>query len=139
MAYEFICENGHRSHSASKTQKDSSCPECGEPTKLIEKGRLQEDHSLSPKALFTLAENLKGRGYSETTVAHVLRFEVTELRAFMVEQRTLHHTELGKKFQELVNAGKSNLEVAEELNISEKQVRELLMTFGKLTPRDETP
>jgi hypothetical protein len=32
--YVFTCSKGHKSHSASKEQRDMSCPACGEPTKL---------------------------------------------------------------------------------------------------------
>jgi hypothetical protein len=37
MAYKFVCENNprHVSYSASKTQKDPSCPKCGGATHLV--------------------------------------------------------------------------------------------------------
>lgn len=33
--YVFTCSNNHKSYSASKEQRDSSCPTCGEPTHLV--------------------------------------------------------------------------------------------------------
>ena len=33
--YVFACSNNHTSYSASKEQKDMTCPTCGEPTVLV--------------------------------------------------------------------------------------------------------
>lgn len=34
--YVFTCSNDHKSYSASKEQKESSCPTCGGPTQLVD-------------------------------------------------------------------------------------------------------
>lgn len=94
MSYIFICENGHISHSASKDQRDPSCPQCRERTQLVEnlmeeKGRIKPDHALSPQELVAVAKKIEAKGYSETSIAHILRLEVSELRVLKVRSEQL--------------------------------------------------
>lgn len=126
--YLFIC-NGtpqHTSYSASKEQYDPSCPTCGAPTRLVEPnepGLLAEDHGLTAQQLFGLAENLKERGYSETSIANIMRLEITEYRALMAQARKRYLVQMGKKFRAMRGEGKSNLEIAEALGVSETAIR----------------
>lgn len=135
--YLFICRGTpqHFSYSASKEQYDQSCPECGEPSKLVEGGRLAENHNLSSGELFSRAQKLNEEGYSETSVAHILRLDVTELRALRVQERNRRNVEIGKTVLEMKDQGYSNAAIASDLGVHESSVRQALEGPDKITAR----
>lgn len=140
--YLHICKHDppHFSHSAAEHPNDPSCPVCGEETRVVlsstetTSGRLAEGHKLNELQLFELASDLQQRGYTESTIAFVLRLDVADLR--MLKNRTTH--DIGKaarlRAANLKDAGKSNLEIARELGISENAVR---IIFGQRLSVDD--
>jgi len=94
-------------------------------------GRISPNHSLTHKQLWELGKQIKAKGYSETDIAYILRMTTTEWRDLNVQQRRRHQYEIGKKFREMYEDGKSNTEIAEALGINESAVRRILVHLAK--------
>lgn len=138
MAYIFVCSNGHRSYSASRTQYDSSCPECGEPTTMLNEQDVREllHPHLTGEQLLEKIEELKAEGHSEADVAKELNFEVTELRALKAAATSELRQKKARQVRDLYTEGKSHAAIAEEVGIDENLVRQIVEAFGifEITP-----